>query len=252
MIEAAHTAWAADRSAGRESLLVAADNDTVTRLNERAHTAALRDGRVQPGGVALADGTSAGVGDLVITRENRRRLPTEDGGWVRNGDHWQIDEVHRDGAVTVSGHGREASAGRVRLPADYVADHLQLGYAVTAHRAQGLTVDTSHVIATPTMTRSALYVAMSRGRDSNAVYVVTADPDPDHEEHLRTGTAPPTPADVLERILAADGAQPSATEQLQQHLVDAGLPGLVRQSAPGPPSSSAPGPDRPLTHGITR
>ena len=51
------------------------------------------------------------------------------------------------------------------LPAAYVAEHVDLGYAVTAHRAQGMTVDTAHVVVTGSTTRENLYVAMTRGRD---------------------------------------------------------------------------------------
>jgi len=43
--------------------------------------------------------------------------------------------------------------------------------AVTAHRAQGLTVDTAHVVAAQTTTRENLYVAMTRGRESNIANV---------------------------------------------------------------------------------
>ena len=46
-----------------------------------------------------------------------------------------------------------------------------LGYAVTAHRAQGMTVDTSHVVVTGSTTRENFYVSMTRGRDSNIAYV---------------------------------------------------------------------------------
>ena len=34
------------------------------------------------------------------------------------------------------------------LPADYVAEHLALGYASTVHAAQGATVDTTHAVVT--------------------------------------------------------------------------------------------------------
>lgn len=47
-----------------------------------------------------------------------------------------------------------------------------LGYAVTTHRAQGVTVDTSHVLVEPTTTRENFYVAMTRGKDANRAYVV--------------------------------------------------------------------------------
>jgi ATP-dependent exoDNAse (exonuclease V) alpha subunit len=63
------------------------------------------------------------------------------------------------------------------LPADYVAEHVDLGYAVTAHRAQGITTDTSHVLVDPSTTRENLYVAMTRGRQANLVYVATDLPD---------------------------------------------------------------------------
>ena len=53
------------------------------------------------------------------------------------------------------------------LPREYVGEYVDLGYAVTAHRAQGITVDTYHVVVTPSTTRENLYVSMSRGRGSN-------------------------------------------------------------------------------------
>jgi len=47
---------------------------------------------------------------------------------------------------------------------DYASiDH---GYAATIHKAQGVTVDHVHVLATPGLDRHAAYVAMSRHRDS--------------------------------------------------------------------------------------
>ncbi len=57
------------------------------------------------------------------------------------------------------------------LPADYVREHVELGYASTAHRAQGRTVDTAHAYVSGETTREPLYVMASRGRDSNRLYV---------------------------------------------------------------------------------
>jgi len=39
------------------------------------------------------------------------------------------------------------------------------GYAATIHKAQGVTVDRVHVLATPGLDRHAAYVALSRHRD---------------------------------------------------------------------------------------
>ncbi len=63
--------------------------------------------------------------------------------------------------------------GEVVLPADYVAQHVELAYATTAHRAQGRTVDTAHALVSPTTTREVLYVAATRGREENRLYVDT-------------------------------------------------------------------------------
>lgn len=68
MIDNAHAAWAADRAVGRRSLMIAADNGTVAELNDRARASLLNAGQVADTGVQLRDGTTAGVGDLVITR----------------------------------------------------------------------------------------------------------------------------------------------------------------------------------------
>ena len=98
---------------------------------------------------------------MIITRRNDRRLALSATDFVANGDRWTVTSVRPDGALEVR-HAR--SHRRVTLPADYVAEHVQLGYASTVHAAQGQTVDTSHTVLTGTESRQLLYVALTRGR----------------------------------------------------------------------------------------
>ena len=220
-LQQAHAAWKTDRAAGLRSILIAADNATVTALNHLAHAGLIETGAVQPGGAPLADGTSAGIGDRIVTRKVDRHLPdgtarsrrTGSGaltaGFVTNGAAFTVTGCTADGGLVV----RAEHGSPVTLPADYVARHVQLGYAVTAHRAQGSTVDTTHVVAAPGMTREAFYVAMTRGRHANHAHVIT-DPQPDTDQPNTTNPAG-TQA-VLEQILANTGQQLSAHDTRAQ------------------------------------
>lgn len=179
MVDAAYTAWRRDVDAGRASILVTESSDTVRQLNDRARAERLQVGEVSEGRDAvLRDDTRASAGDVVITRRNDRRLRYGANGWVRNGDRWTIERVRRDGGLDVRPEGRRW--GSVVLPAAYVAEHVDLGYAVTAHRAQGMTVDTAHVVVSPSSTRENFYVSMTRGRHTNTAYVALDKPDPLH------------------------------------------------------------------------
>lgn len=88
-----------------------------------------------------------------------------------------------------------------------------LGYAITAHRAQGSTVDTAHAIVhSPEVTRESLYVAMTRGRESNRVYVAT---DQHHlEEHQHRDDLEMSARSILYGILQHEGAEKSAHDTI--------------------------------------
>ena len=193
---------------------IANDNDTVTELNQRARADRVAAGEVAEEGVTTANGSVVGVGDVVVTRQNDRRLVTGR-GWVKNGDEWIVTAIGDDGAVTVgrrSGR-RDSPAGQVVLPRDYVAEHVELGYATTVHRAQGRTADTAHAFVNATTHREGLYVAATRGREANRLYVDTLY-DPDSE--TAHGLPPMVPAgDVLRQVLANRGAEVSATEAME-------------------------------------
>lgn len=100
------------------------------------------------------------------------------------------------------------------LPAGYVAADLELGYAVTSHRAQGVTTDTAHVLVDASMTRKNLYVAMTRGREANRAYVAVDRPDASHLAPHPADDAGVTGRSVLAGVLARIGAEPSAHEAL--------------------------------------
>src|SRR5581483_7514315 len=64
------------------------------------------------------------------------------------------------------------------LPADYVAEHARYGWASTIASAQGATVDHALLLARPGLDRNSLYVGLTRGRDTNHVYLA---PEPEPE-----------------------------------------------------------------------
>ncbi|MGE3813021.1 MAG: ATP-binding domain-containing protein, partial [Candidatus Nanopelagicales bacterium] len=206
---------------GASALLLAADGATVAALNHRARTDRVAAGLVDDTTtVRLADGLQAGAGDLVVTRRNDRRLATAAGGHVRNGTRWTLTAIHADGSAdlaALSGTGPEGTGqDRVRVPAHYVRRHLELGYATTIHRAQGLTVDHAHLLATQGMTRESMYVGLTRGRHSNHVYV-PVDPLDDGCQHLPDpGRHTPDAHEQLRTILATTGRERSATEHLRE------------------------------------
>jgi conjugative relaxase-like TrwC/TraI family protein len=212
MLAAAYERWRADQSAGRASILVTESAQAVRALNERARAErVVLDGADGGQEINLVDGSRASVGDLVITRRNDRTLRTRRGGWVKNGDRWRITDIRKDGSVVVRRLDPKRQ-GIAVLPPEYVAEHVDLGYAITAHRAQGITVDTAHVVVTSSTTRENLYVSMTRGRDANIAYVALDQPDDSHST--------PEPEDVSARtvlygVLQHSGASKSAHQTIE-------------------------------------
>jgi len=222
MLELAYDRWAADVRAGLTSVLIAATTADVTALNTRARVERVEAGQVHAEGLELGDGSLVGVGDWIVTRTNARTLQDRRSRWVHNGDTWQVVRRHRDGSLTVRHLHRRS---RLRLPAEYVAESVELAYAATAHRVQGTTTDTAHALVTPETTREALYVASTRGRDRTTWYAAT---DSTSEFDCDEPETPKTVTEVLESVLARSGAETSATETLRTTLADANsLPTLV-------------------------
>jgi hypothetical protein len=165
-LDAAYTAWRKDQAAGKASILVAETQQSVTALNQRARADRIIDGTINPAReLPLHDGSAVCEGDLVITRCNDRRLRSGS-SWVRNGDRWTVTRLREDGSATIRPTNRRFG-GSIVLPAAYVAEHLDLGYAVTAHRTQGVTTDTSHVVVTSTTTPARCCSACSSASGPN-------------------------------------------------------------------------------------
>jgi hypothetical protein len=227
MLDRAYEAWRADCGAGKASILVTESSHAVRTLNERARAERLLlDGAVDGREIPLAAGNSASVGDVVATRRNDRTLRTSVGGWVKNGDRWRVVDIRRDGSMLVDRFDPRRR-GKAVLPPDYVRECVDLGYAATAHRAQGITVDTSHVVVTPSTTRENLYVSMSRGRESNIAYVALDQPDDSHST--------PEPDDVTARtvlfgVLQHIGGSMSAHQTVEaEYAIHGGIDRLAAE-----------------------
>jgi ATP-dependent exoDNAse (exonuclease V) alpha subunit len=176
--------WWEALEAGETVSMMAPTNAAVVELNQAAQWCRLEAGNVDRDGPALAVGPyRVHQGDVVATRQNDRRLTTDRHRMVKNRDRWTVDAVHRNGSLSVSGR-----TGRVRLPADYVGQHVELAYAETSHANQGRTVDRSLLYLDGPTGASGIYVPLTRGRESNEAFVVVQGEE--------------TPADVLAEALS--------------------------------------------------
>ncbi|MEV4933980.1 Ti-type conjugative transfer relaxase TraA [Sphingobium sp. LSP13-1-1.1] len=150
--------WDRDRGANPQAsrIILTHTNDEVRELNEAARDRLRGAGGLgQEVSLTVERGTrSFASGDRVMFLQNERSLG------VRNGTLATVQHVNQLRMTAMLDDGR-AVAFDVK---DYAAiDH---GYAATIHKAQGMTVDNVHVLATPGLDRHAAYVALSRHRST--------------------------------------------------------------------------------------
>jgi hypothetical protein len=211
--------WTAARAGGRDALMLARTRLDVDALNLRARAAALQAGQIT-GPVTVAGGRDWQAGDVLRARRNDRRLLVGD-GHVRNGDRFTVLGPGPDDGVIVQDL---AGRGRAVLPADYLAKHVEYGWASTIDSAQGATADVGIVLVRPGLDREHLYVAMTRGRHGNHAYITLDAPsDDEHHDHPHQPTvadAARTPQEqalhMLQAALRHSGAQDAAHVQLAQ------------------------------------
>jgi Ti-type conjugative transfer relaxase TraA len=149
--------WDCQRQAApeRSRVILTHTNAEVRELNEEARRRLRATGDL---GEDVRFATERGgrdfaAGDRLMFLRNERSLG------VKNGTLGTIERVTPEG-MTV----RLDSGQRVAFEAkDYA--HVDHGYAATFHKAQGVTIDRAHVLATPGMDRHSAYVGLSRHRD---------------------------------------------------------------------------------------
>lgn len=216
MIEAVYGHWADGYLSGRDSLMVARTNELVDELNQRAQRLLVELGRIEAGGIAIAGGAVANVGDVVITRHPDRRIRvTGATRHVRNGARWRVVEVGPAGLVAEEiGSQTGSRPGRANIPAGYAAEHVRLGYAATGHSSQGRTIDRVGVVVQGGEDANWLYSALTRGCEGTMLFVATEAT----ELAAEYGKEPPTARQVLEAVVLRNGEQQSAVAELEAGL----------------------------------
>ena len=172
--------WVELTDSGRTVVMLASCRDDVAAQSALARRHLTAAGVVEADGLEIG-GQTIGVGDQIVTLRNERRLLTDRGRWVRNGDRWSVTNLHPDGAMTVT----SGTRGKVTVPAGYTAAEVALGYALTVHKAQGVTVDHSLLLVDDTTSAEGLYVGMTRGRELNEAHIRCDHADDDHLDVFR-------------------------------------------------------------------
>ena len=225
--DAAH-AHLADEQAGRTGILIASTRADVDAANQIIRDTRCQRGLIDADGphVTLGTGHQAAAGDVILTRRNQ----TVGGQRVLNGHRFTITHVRQDGSLVVTSEERRRP---LILPADYVAEHVQLGYAATVHRAQGVTVDVTRAIVGPETDRRGLYVALTRGKKQNHLYVsedtrIDLDSEDAHW-HMSGEHHALDHHDILEGIVADDDGHRSAHDLACAELTHATSPERKRE-----------------------
>jgi conjugative relaxase-like TrwC/TraI family protein len=147
-----------------DAVMIAHRRTDVADLNALARDRMHRDGRL--GDEEVLTGSRAfAVGDRVIARHNDRRAD------VVNGMRAEVIGVDPEARSVLL---RTSTSGERHLDSSYLDDGwLDHAYALTAHAAQGATVDQSFVLGSDELYREWGYTALSRHRDQARFYVVS-------------------------------------------------------------------------------
>jgi Ti-type conjugative transfer relaxase TraA len=162
-------------------VILAYTRDDVRELNALARERLRASGQLGPDQTVHTErGERAfAAGDRIMFQRNERALGGGPGGRggvaVKNGTLGTVLAVEAGGerlTVQLDGTGGHTGKGAARAVTFSVRDYAQIdhGYAATIHKAQGVTVDRTHVLASKHMDRHAAYVALTRHRDGVALH----------------------------------------------------------------------------------
>jgi conjugative relaxase-like TrwC/TraI family protein len=204
------TDWQTARADGRDVIMIALRRADVAELNQRARAYMATTGQLGQQAVVV-HGQPIAVGDQVVALHNHTGLG------VTNGTQGVVTNVDAEArTITI----RERGGREIDLPAHYLdgttrsgGPTLDYGYALTGHKAQGITVDDALVLGSDALYREWGYVAMSRGRSANRLYLVAGEPE--IEDPLRRPDGR-RPVERVTNALATSRAQTSATDTVLQ------------------------------------
>jgi len=195
--------WRASHDPGCDAVMIAHRRDDVAELNQRARAVMRATGQLGPDELDVGERAFA-VGDRVVCQRNDRTLGVVNG---QRGEIAAIDGESRGVWLRLS------DGTSVELDSSYVeASHLDHGYALTAHKAQGATVDRAFVLGSDDLYREWGYTALSRHRDEARFYVVS----PGSAERALADLAEERDPLVerLEELFGTSRAKTLATDQL--------------------------------------
>ena len=213
--------WDAERqqSPGESRVMLASTRADVADLNRLARE-------------RLREAGALGADHVVQTERGERQfaqgdrlmfLRNERGLGVKNGTLGTVLAVEPGGErLTVRLDDRRVVDVALR---DYA--HIEHGYAATVHKAQGVTVDRAHVLATGLMDRHAAYVGLTRHREGVALHYA-------HEDFADAGQ--------LARVLGRERAKDTTLDYEPERLAEryAARRGLVPDSEIVRPEAAAP------------
>lgn len=245
---AAHTD---DHTAVQQLLMLAATNEIVEELNTGARALRKENGDLTgpehayalPGGGEL----TLSVGDQVLLRVNdyrgkKSRGASED---VLNGYRGIVRAVDEERRVLVEWREKTEDGHRdvaEWVDADYIAQGgLSLGYAITGHKSQGLTVQEALVYG-PGAQANALYTMMSRDKKESHLFLPLSVYETD-ADRARHGDAL-TDQEQLDRAVAGLIREiENGTEErmILTELPKNAVPAHVRQAVADLPIPRAPG-----------
>ncbi|HEX5174245.1 MAG TPA: MobF family relaxase [Gaiellaceae bacterium] len=195
--------WREARRNPTTSVMLAYTRADVDEFNAAAHALMLRERRLGDRAVTLGD-REYRVREKVLCRRNDDRLG------LQNGTRGTIISLEHD-ALTIHDETRTVR----RVPFEYAAQHLDYGYALTGHAAQGLTVERAFVLLHDLGALQEWgYVACSRARLETRIYLANRD-----ALERETPFRQPDPAGPPARAahaLQRSAAEPLAFEQRHQ------------------------------------
>ncbi|CAN5398901.1 MobF family relaxase [soil metagenome] len=205
--------WWRHRNIGGDALMMARRNADVDDLNRRARRHVAAAGELS-GDPLVVNDRPFQVGDQVICTRN------DYANGIRNGTTGTITNIdHARTIVTLS-----TEDGVRRLDEEYLAaGSMRHGYAVTVHKAQGRTCDHGLLLASDDLHREMGYVGLSRGKQSNRMYLVASEASDELERHSRPAEKS-DPLDLIVNSLRRTAAKELAIDQARSPLeIDDGI-----------------------------